>query len=104
MSEEIYNSTERVALILILYLFSFLASLFYFLFKVGSKSTSSIAFLVCLIYASSFVFLNLIAAVDFNYNNRKGFDKLMKFIYDFMKFFHILINFVVSLSLIYFTY
>ena len=87
MSEEIYNSTERVALILIFCLFSFLASLFYFLFKVGTKSTSSITFIVCLIYASSFAFLNLIAAVDWNYNNRQGFDKLMKFIYDFYDIF-----------------
>ena len=87
MSEEIYNTTERVILISILYGFSFAACLIYFCCKVDSKITSPITFLVCLLYASTFVFLNLIASIDWYYNNIQGFEKLMKFILNFYQIF-----------------
>ena len=84
---EIYNKAERAVILLTIYLVSFLASLIYFCYRVDFKKTSCLIFIICLIYASLFCFLNIISIVDLVLNSEEGFTKLMKFIQNFYKVF-----------------
>ena len=90
MSEgEVYSVGERVIIISVLYVISFIISLIYLCCRVDRQETSCIIFIICLIYISLFVFLNIIAVLDLIFNNEKGFEKLLKIITTFYKIFTI---------------
>ncbi len=77
---EIYSSTERLIIILVIYACSLAISLIYLCPRVDFKKASLIIIVLCVLYASLFVFLNVIAVFDLFVGGLEGFNELMKII------------------------
>ena len=78
MKEEIYSLGERILIFLVLFVGSLIISLIYLFCRVDFKQTYCFWFIICVIYASCFVFLNVIAMFDLVFNNIEGFEKFFK--------------------------
>ena len=102
---EIYSTGERVAVFLVIFLVSFVGSMIYLCFRIDQKKTSTGIFILSLIYATCFIFLNIIAMFDLVFNNVQGFEKFTKFIKNYYFVFTIvdkILGFVVFTELIYY--
>ena len=80
---EIYSLKERILIFSTIYAVSLVASIIYFCLHVGPKNISVLIFIPCLIYASFFFFLNIIAMYDLVFTNTKGCEKFGKTISKF---------------------
>ena len=58
-------------------------SIVYLCIRVDFRKTSIIIFILCIVYASLFVFLNIIAVFDLFFNSQEAFEKLMNFLSKF---------------------
>ena len=102
---EIYSTTERAIIFTIIYAVSFIVSLIFLYRRVDYKKTSLIIFILCWIYFSLFVSLNIIGMFDLFYGGKKGFEKFSKFISGFYLFFTItdkVLGFIIFTGLIYY--
>ena len=77
---EIYSSRERAIIFLVTAAVSLVASCIYLFCRIDYKRTSLLVFIVCLIYSSLFVNLNLLAMFDSCFGNAAGFEKFSKII------------------------
>ena len=84
---KVYSLAETAVIISVIYIISLIVSMIYICYHVELKRAKCFVFIVCLIYASLFVFLNLISIFDMILNNEEGFEKLFKFIKNFYKVF-----------------
>ena len=84
---EIYSLGERILIYSIISLVAIISSLVYLYLRVDRHRTSWYIFLLCLIYSSIFVFLNIIAMFDLLFNNVEGFEKFSKVILIFYEIF-----------------
>ena len=78
-----FSIGATIGLILGLYAFSLIVSIFYLLYHVSRQKVSWIIFILSVAYASLFVFLNIIAIFDLFFNNREEFDRLFNFLTKF---------------------
>ena len=77
-----YSLGLQLGLILGVYVASLGISIF-LVYKVSRQRISKIIFILSSIYASLFVYLNLMAIFDLFFNNHEGFHKLFKFLKKF---------------------
>ena len=85
--EEIFSLGKRWILISVIYGVSLTTSIIYLCCRVDRKQTSYIIFVLCIIYTSLFVFLNIIAVLDLFFNSKKGFGTLIEIISKFYTIF-----------------
>ena len=81
--EEEYSIGMQVGLIIGLYVLSLAISITYNILRINRQITSKIILALCILYASFFVFLNIMAIFDLFFNNRHEFKKLFKFLKKF---------------------
>ena len=84
---EFYSSKERLTIFLVLYAVALIISFIYLFRSVDRKQISIIIFIISLIYASAFVYLNFLAVFDLIYTTEKGFEKFLNTISIFYKIF-----------------
>ena len=85
---EIYSLEERLIIFLSAAALSIIISFTYLFRRITCKKIKCYIFLICFIYTSSFIFLNIIAMFDLMFNDRKGFEKSRKFISKFYEIFN----------------
>ena len=78
--EEEYSIGTQVGLIIGIFILSLAISIVYNLRHVSIDRTSKIILALSIIYASFFVYLNIMAIFDLFFNNHYGFKKLFKFL------------------------
>ena len=85
MSEEVkqYPIGVTLGVIFGLYAFSLALPIFYLLHRVSCQKASKVILALSIIYASLFVFLNIMAIFDLFFNNREDFDDLFNFLRKF---------------------
>ena len=84
---EIYSLGERILIFSIISIFSIVSSLVYLFCRIERKKTTVFIFLLCLLYSSLFVFLNIIAMFDLIFSQQKGFEKFSKVILKYYEIF-----------------
>ena len=107
MSEksEIYSSGERAMVFSILAVASLVISLVYLCCRINFKKSSKVIFIICVIYAVAFIFLNVLAMFDLVFNNVDGFSKFSKFIsryYQVFSYIDKILGFIIFNLVIYF--
>ena len=85
---ELYSSSERVIIFIVLFIVALAISFYYLVTRVDCRQTSPILFLISLIYASAFVYLNLLAVYDLTFAHYNGLKKLVKAIAIYYKVFN----------------
>ena len=83
---EIYSTTERAIIFTIIYAVSFIVSLIFLYRRVDYKKTSLIIFILCWIYFSLFVSLNIIGMFDLFYGGKKDSKNFQNLFLDFTFF------------------
>lgn len=78
-----FSIGATIGLILGLYAFSLIVSIIFLFYHLNRQKASWIIFVLSVVYASLFVFLNIIAIFDLFFNNREEFDRLFKFLIKF---------------------
>ena len=102
---ELFSLKDRLIFIIVIYVVSLIISLVYLCWRVDFKKTSYIIFISCIIYASLFVFLDIIASFDLFFNNKEQFKILFKYITKIYLIFTIvdkLLGFIIFNILIYY--
>ena len=89
MSKREFSFSENFTMIFVLYISSLVISLVYLCCRVDRKKTSCIIFALSIIYASLFVFLNIIAAFDLLFSKQEEFGKVLEFVKKFYFAFNI---------------
>ena len=84
---EIYSAKERLIIFLVLLEVALVTSFVYLFFRVDYKQMNIAIFIISLLYATTFVFLNLIAVFDLIFADEEGFAKLLKLFSRFYKIF-----------------
>lgn len=82
MSDE-YSSKEIWLFITFIYIISLVISIIYLLYYIDRHQISFLILIICIIYSSLFIFLNIIVIFDLIYNNEDGFEKLFNIITNF---------------------
>ena len=75
---EIYTSTERTLIFCTIAVVSLVASIVYLFYRVDYKRVSVLIFIVCLINASLFIFLDILGMFDLVFSGQAGFEKFSK--------------------------
>jgi len=104
-TSEVYSSGERAAIFSILFAASLVISILYLCCRINFKQNSKVIFIICIIYATAFVYLNLLAMFDLVFNNVNGFSKFSKFIsvyYQAFSYIDKILGFVIFNLIIYF--
>ena len=102
---EIYSSKQRAIIFSAIFVVSFLISLIYLYLRVDYRKTSLIIFMLCVIYTSFFVALNIISMFDLSTGNGEKYIKFSKFISDFYSAFNIVdkvLGFILFNEIIYY--
>ena len=81
--EDEYSLGLQIGLIIGIYVLSLVISIIYILRHVSRENTSKRIIAISILYASFFVYLNIMAIFDLFFNNRYGFKKLFKFLKKF---------------------
>ena len=89
MSKKEFSFSENFTMIFVLYISSLVISFVYLCCRVDMKKTSCIIFTLSIIYASLFVFLNIIAAFDLLFSKQEEFGKMLEFVKKFYFAFNI---------------
>ena len=84
---EIYSSGERILIFSLISLFSIVIPLVYLCLHIKCEKKIVLIFLLCLLYSSLFVFLNIIAMFDLIFSQQKGFEKFSKVILKYYEIF-----------------
>jgi len=71
---------ETLLLIIIIYIFSLGLSIIYLLYYVDRKKISLVILIICILYSSLFIFLNIIVIFDLTLNNNEEFEILLNII------------------------
>lgn len=104
-SNEKYSSGERATIFSIYAVASLIASIAYLCCRINFKQNSKIIFIICVIYATAFVYLDLLGMFDLVFNNVNGFSKFSKFIAKYYQVFNWIdkaLGFVIFNLLIYY--
>ena len=88
ISGEIYNLTERWIIFIVLYVISLILCIIYLCIRTDFKQFSLPIFLLCLVYSSLFVMLNVMAMFDLVFSSEKGFVKFFKMVSIFYQVFN----------------
>ena len=102
---EVYNLSERLVMIIVIYLCSLILSVCYLVKKVDRKKTSCIILIMCIIYVSLFINLNIIGIMDLFFSHKQGFEKLTEYITTFYLVFKIVdkaLGFIIFNIIIYY--
>ena len=85
---EVYSLEERVIIFSSAALLSLIISFTYLFRRITCKKIKWYIFLICFLYSSAFIYLNILAMFDLIFNDRKGFEKCRKFISKFYEIFN----------------
>jgi len=85
---EIYSTTERWIIFIVIYLVSFILCIIYLFLRIDVKQFSLPIFILCLIYSSLFVMLNVISMFDLMYSNEVGMEKFIEMVSIFYQIFN----------------
>ena len=83
---EVYSLEERVIIFSSAALLSLIISFTYLFRRITCKKIKWYIFLICFLYSSAFIFLNILAMFDLMFNDRKGFENVKNLYLNFMKF------------------
>ena len=83
---ETYSTTERWIIFIVIYVVNLILCIVYLLLQIDVKQFSFPIFLLCLIYSSLFVMLNVMSISDLMFSNEIGMDKFLKWFQFFIKF------------------
>ena len=72
---EVYSTAERAIIFIVYFIASATISTVYLWCRVDWKRTSKVIFIAYIIYATAFVYLNLLAMLDLLFNGIEGFSK-----------------------------
>ena len=84
---EIYSSKERALIFVVLLGCALVVCFIYMFLRVDYKQISIIIFIISLVYATAFIYLNLLASFDLIFTTEKSFEKLLKAISKYYKAF-----------------
>ena len=84
---EIYSTRERTLIFVVLLVCALVVCFIYMFLRVDYKQISIIIFIISLVYATAFIYLNLLASFDLIFTTEKGFEKLLKVISKYYKAF-----------------
>ena len=87
-TKEIYTLSERWIILLTIYILSLFTSITFACCRIKIGKKNIIIFIICIIYSSLFIFLNVIAIFDLGMNNVKECEKLMNMIEKFYEIFN----------------
>ena len=88
-TRELYTLAERWIILLTLYILSLFTSITFICCRVKIKKNNSIIFIICVIYSSLFIFLNVIAIFDLTMKNIKECQKFMNMIEKYYEIFNL---------------
>ena len=77
---ETYSTTERWIILLVIYIVSLILCIIYMCFRIDAKQFSFSLFVLCLIYSSFFVMLNVISMLDLGFSSEVGMVKFVNMI------------------------
>ena len=86
-TEEIYTLAERWIILLTIYILSLFTSITFLYRHIKIKKNNIIIFIICVIYSSLFVFLNVIGVFDLAMNNINRCKKMMNMIKKYYEIF-----------------
>ena len=85
---EVYSTWERAIIFVVYFIASATISTVYLSCKVDLEKTSKVIFITCIIYATAFVYLNLLAMLDLVFINVEGFSKFSDVLSIYYKVFY----------------
>ena len=74
---ELYSRTERWIIFIVIYIVTLILCILYLCCRIDTKQFSFPLFVLCLIYSSFFVMLNVISMFDLLYSNEVGMTKFL---------------------------
>ena len=80
---EIYSTSERWIIFIVLYVVSLILCIIYLCFRTDVKQFSLSIFVLCLIYSSLFVMLNVMTMFDLIFSHEEGYEKFFKMVSNF---------------------
>ena len=80
---ENYPPSKIWTVVIVLYIISLAFSIIYLWYYVNRSKTSYLLLILCIIYFSLFIFLNIIAIFDLVFNREPGLEKFFKIIKNF---------------------
>ena len=86
---KIVSNGKTWTIIICLYAVSLIISIIYLFYFVDSRIISYKILILCIIYFSLFIFLNIIVMFDLTFNNVKGYEKLFNIITNFYLIFNL---------------
>ena len=85
---ETYNTSERWVIFIVIYVVSLIICIIYLFFRTDVKQFSFGIFVLCLLYSSLFVMLNVISMFDLLFSSEKGMVKFFKMVSTFYEVFN----------------
>jgi len=85
---ETYSTTERWIIFIVIYVVSLIICIVYLFLRIDVKQFSLPIFILCLIYSSLFVMLNVISMFDFMFSNQVGMEKFFEMVSIFYQIFN----------------
>ena len=85
---ETYSTAERWIIFIVMYAVSLILCFIYLLFRIDIKQFSLPIFILCLIYSSLFVMLNVMSMFDLMFSNEVGMEKFFEMVSIFYKIFN----------------
>ena len=88
IKDETYNTSERWIIFIVIYVVSLIICIIYLFLRTDVKQFSIGIFVLCLLYSSLFVMLNVISMFDLIFSNEKGMVKFFKMVSTFYEVFN----------------
>ena len=85
---EAYSTSERWIIFIVLYVVSLILCIIYLCFRTDVKQLSLPIFILCLIYSSLFVMLNVMTMFDLIFSHEEGYEKFFKMVSNFYQVFN----------------
>ena len=86
---ETYSTYERWIIFIVIYVISLIICIVFLFLRIDVKQFSLPLFVLCLIFSSFFVMLNVMAMFDLLFSNDKGMIKFLKMVSTFYEVFNI---------------
>ena len=90
IKEETYSTLERWIIFIVIYLVSLILCIVYLFLRTDVKQFSLPIFILCLIYSSFFVMLNVIAMFDLLFSNEIGMVKFFEMVSTYYEVFNLI--------------
>jgi len=88
IKDETFSTTDSWVIFIVIYVVSLILCFLYLFFRIDVKQFSISIFLLCLIFSSLFVMLNIMIMFDMSFNKMVGMEKFIEFVSIFYKVFN----------------